>query len=234
MSLHMLHLEVTPRPLYEWARQIGITTRDRGYLIHSAMRATFGKAAPQPFVVMGNGHTPRLKILGYAPHGKSGLVQALTIAEPVLSRVFSESTIDEKHMPTLPVGTEFGFRVECCPITRCSQPNGKPREKDVFLAACDAHPEGGLDRVAVYADWLAAELGRNGAAELMDASMCGFRLVVPVRRSGEKPKSMGKRPLAAISGTLRVRDAEAFGSLLARGIGRHRAFGLGMILLRPV
>ncbi|MFG1478963.1 type I-E CRISPR-associated protein Cas6/Cse3/CasE [Xanthobacter sp. V4C-4] len=34
-------------------------------------------------------------------------------------------------------------------------------------------------------------------------------------------------------GTLSVRDAEAFGVLLARGVGRHRAFGYGMLLLSP-
>jgi CRISPR system Cascade subunit CasE len=30
-----------------------------------------------------------------------------------------------------------------------------------------------------------------------------------------------------------VADPAAFAQLLARGVGRHRAFGLGMLLLRP-
>jgi CRISPR system Cascade subunit CasE len=35
------------------------------------------------------------------------------------------------------------------------------------------------------------------------------------------------------SGLLQVEDAAAFTALLARGIGRHRAFGFGMLLLKP-
>jgi CRISPR system Cascade subunit CasE len=40
------------------------------------------------------------------------------------------------------------------------------------------------------------------------------------------------RRVALVTGTLRVGDAEAFRALLARGLGRHRAFGFGMLLLR--
>ena len=36
-----------------------------------------------------------------------------------------------------------------------------------------------------------------------------------------------------MSGTLRVTDPAAFAAGLARGIGRHRAFGFGMLLLAP-
>ena len=36
-----------------------------------------------------------------------------------------------------------------------------------------------------------------------------------------------------VEGTLTVGDPDAFSRLLARGIGRHRAFGFGMLLLRP-
>jgi len=35
------------------------------------------------------------------------------------------------------------------------------------------------------------------------------------------------------TGVLQVRDSAAFAALLARGIGRHRAFGFGMLLLKP-
>jgi len=35
-----------------------------------------------------------------------------------------------------------------------------------------------------------------------------------------------------IGGTLSVRDPEAFAAALAAGVGRHKAFGFGMLLLR--
>jgi CRISPR system Cascade subunit CasE len=36
-----------------------------------------------------------------------------------------------------------------------------------------------------------------------------------------------------LRGELTVADPDAFSALLARGVGRHRAFGYGMLLLRP-
>ncbi len=40
-------------------------------------------------------------------------------------------------------------------------------------------------------------------------------------------------PEAEFEGTLEVLDGTAFHAVLARGIGRHRAFGYGMLLVRP-
>ncbi|MEQ8964701.1 MAG: type I-E CRISPR-associated protein Cas6/Cse3/CasE [Azospirillaceae bacterium] len=40
-------------------------------------------------------------------------------------------------------------------------------------------------------------------------------------------------PDAVFEGVLRVDDPAAFAALLARGVGRHRAFGFGMLLLAP-
>ena len=40
-------------------------------------------------------------------------------------------------------------------------------------------------------------------------------------------------PDVVMQGRLRVSDPQAFAQLLARGVGRHRAFGFGMLLLRP-
>ena len=40
-------------------------------------------------------------------------------------------------------------------------------------------------------------------------------------------------PDAVMRGNLTVTDSDSFVALLARGIGRHRAYGYGMLLLRP-
>jgi CRISPR system Cascade subunit CasE len=41
-------------------------------------------------------------------------------------------------------------------------------------------------------------------------------------------------PDAVFTGVLQVLDTTAFAALVARGIGRHRAFGYGMVLLKPI
>ena len=236
MALYMVQLEIAPRRLFEWARHTGVTATDRGYLVHNAMRIVFGDSAPQPFAVFGNANNPLLKILGYGSTDKAGLHAALSLAEPVLTEAFPSGRILVKEMPArFSAGAKLAFQVECCPVTRNTQ-EGKVREKDAFLAACDANPEGGVERASVYSAWTGAELARDGAAELVACSMKGFRLFTPVRRAGKGKKAVGKgqRPRAWMDGVLRVANPEGFSALLARGVGRHRAFGLGMLLLRPV
>jgi CRISPR system Cascade subunit CasE len=104
------------------------------------------------------------------------------------------------------------------------------------------------DRAKVYGEWLARELSAVRAdarpsileapAELLGVEMVElFR--EPFRRKGEARLAPGpergraEHPNAVLEGTLRVRDAAAFRALLARGVGRHRAFGFGMLLVRP-
>jgi CRISPR system Cascade subunit CasE len=64
-----------------------------------------------------------------------------------------------------------------------------------------------------------------------------FRLARVSRRTKadeEGPRSLhhAMGPDATFTGLLAVGNPEAFAGLLARGIGRHRAFGFGMLLLR--
>lgn len=236
MSLTLLQIEIVPQPLFEWARQTGIPMTDRGYLAHSAMRAVFGDAAPQPFALFGNADNPKLKVLGYARTGKEALRAGLALAEPILTNAFPAEGLLDKAMPeAFPAGLELRFRVDCCPVTRNQDKDGRMREKDAFLAACDAHPEGGVDRAGVYVAWLAAELARDGAAQMLEGKLKGFALFRPVRRAdaSARARQTGQRPRASLGGRLRVERPEAFMSLLGRGIGRHRAFGLGMLLLSP-
>ncbi len=102
------------------------------------------------------------------------------------------------------------------------------------------------DRERVYRTWLSRELGTPRpdakplaidapAAEVVDAKLVEFRSE-PFRRDRPRtPRSSpAKRPNAVLAGTLRVVDPTAFRALLARGVGRHRAYGFGMLVLRPV
>ena len=40
-------------------------------------------------------------------------------------------------------------------------------------------------------------------------------------------------PDLSVRGELQVQDAAAFDGLLARGLGRHRSFGYGCLLIAP-
>lgn len=104
-----------------------------------------------------------------------------------------------------------------------------------------------VTREAVYTDWLAQRL--DGAATIEHALLRDFRRT-RTRRSTHAGQGAGgggggnagtaaprtrpvEGPDAVMTGTLAVTDADAFADLLARGVGRHAAFGFGMLLLAP-
>lgn len=100
-------------------------------------------------------------------------------------------------------------------------------------------------REEIYRDWLADRL--DGAATLIAARQVAQRDAALWRKGtprggaaaqmygGERPRH-GERRLvgrreAVFEGRVRAEDENLFAALLARGIGRHRAFGFGMLLL---
>lgn len=85
----------------------------------------------------------------------------------------------------------------------------------------------GRSREAVYASWFADRLGN--AADVTDVRLTAFRRSFAARGDGRGAEG----PDAILHGTLTVRDPAAFTDRLRRGVGRHKAYGYGMLLLRP-
>ena len=83
-------------------------------------------------------------------------------------------------------------------------------------------------REAVYRDWLAARLGNAATIDPATTMMQRFERS-RVARLGRAPEG----PDATVLGELEVGDPDAFVQLLANGIGRHKAYGYGMLMLRP-
>lgn len=218
----------------------GLPTRstDLGYLVHGQLAACFGEMAPKPFCVRDRGG--RLEVLGYADADKDALrAQVETFADPV----FAEALLDlaTKKMPaTWSEGQRLGFEIRACPVVRLAHrgPNGEKEgaEVDAFLHACWQVEKGEpVDRAAVYESWLREQLAP--AASLERATLDRFRLPHLHRKTqaspgGREMKAIA-RPDATFHGELTVADAAAFPALLRRGVGRHRAFGFGLVLLRP-
>jgi len=133
-------------------------------------------------------------------------------------------------------GHLLGFEVRVRPIIREGR-TGK--ERDAFLVAVEKSAGAAVDRGAVYVQWLRDQFARQGGAELLEATVGRFRLLNVMRQSQRVDAAEPRRrravsgPDALVSGRLRVADPQAFAQLLARGVGRHRAFGFGLLLLRP-
>lgn len=238
MSLTMLHLAPDLGRLFEWARLRGLPTGgDLGYACHSALRAAFGAQAPQPFML----EMPRqgeARILGYGTAGLDELRRHReTFANPLAAAAFPDAGLAAKAMPAdWRCGLRLNFAVRVCPVVRRDRDGRRDAvcETDAFLAAAGrTRAEQPLEREAVYRDWLCAALERDGAVRLIEASLSAFRRVRVARLDAARKAHSGEKPDASFVGLLEVADPVAFANLLARGVGRHRAFGFGMLLLRP-
>lgn len=236
--MYMINLPLNAAKLirFIWGQGHGRTAdEDFGYAAHAWLAATLGKQSPRPFRMLENRHG--LRLLGYTSIPLADLVeQAHTYADPSALSVCDWSSTAGKAMPAeWSTGRRLGFEVRVCPVSRAE------RERDVFLVAISRAEAAGIEppsRPQVYADWLARQLTANGAVtvETEALRLVGFRRVRGQRndRAGGGVKQRGvERPDALFTGELTVRDADAFAKLLTRGIGRHRAFGFGMLLLRP-
>lgn len=115
--------------------------------------------------------------------------------------------------------------------------------------AAEPGPSAGalLSRAECYLGWLDARLRDAGASIVREpdrASPDGpctarveafrfTRLLARNRSAGQSRSQHTDGPDATITGTLVVDDPSLFATGLARGVGRFRAFGFGMLLLSP-
>ena len=239
-DLCMVRMRFDLAKLFELGRRRRLPLRqaDLGYLIHCELKELFGAEAPGPFSY-DEPHGRMVPVLAYTRRDKDELVQhAATFADPAVHAACDMRGIEEKTMPRAwPSRARFGFEVRACPVVRMSsagEHHRKGAEVDAFLARC-WKTKGTVEREAVYREWLDGELARRGGVALVSFGLKAFQRERLLRRdhAGERRSHPTERPDARFSGELEVTDGPAFEALLARGIGRHRAFGFGMLLLRP-
>jgi CRISPR system Cascade subunit CasE len=261
VTLHLVRLPVNLRALAAFAVANRASDDDGGYALHLALRRRFGEAAPQPFRLLADGPAPP-HLLGYlADPGGLGEAGGLPALDPLLDDVFGEPQV--RAMPgAWREGARFAFEVRVRPVVRYGGRvrearagregafhTGRKRpaqEIDAYLAACErAGPlEDGaptLPREPVYVDWLTRQL--DAAAQATDVELRQFRRARSRRARHASPggngdaaplgRSQVEGPDALMAGTLTIRDPAAFVAVLSRGVGRHVAFGYGMLLLSP-
>jgi CRISPR system Cascade subunit CasE len=239
-TLSLVRLRPDREAFARWAaeRRVAPADADQGYAWHALLKAAFVELAPQPFVdritMQSN------EVLGYVAADPAQVQEGLRrfSSDALACTALGLSRLQVKDMPsTWSCGRELSFEVRTRPVVR-SRTNARSGAIDeIDVAPHRAQREPGIAREQAYLEWLGAQLARDDAAELMVARMHAFsRTRVARRTSGD---SNGRRwatvegPDAWLRGRLRVNDPGSFDALLRRGIGRHRAFGFGCLLIAP-
>lgn len=255
-ELHLIHLPIALKPLHQWAAERGLgwaarrdgqgrtsdAVFDEGRALHHLLAETFGKSILQPFRLFVAPGQRNGSLYAYSRSNKETLVEtARESAMPEAQAVCDLSRLATKPMPAAwKEGRRLAFDTRVRPVRRLLKAGGafaKGAEVDAFLVeALRCFPAGpraeetmlgaGRTREAVYADWLSERL--DGAAHVEQARLARF-FRNRAAREGRAPEG----PDATLHGEFVVRDPDKFAQCLARGIGRHVAYGYGMLLLRP-
>ena len=262
MTLHLIQAPLDMRKFSRWAGNRGLMRRgtfDAGYAFHIFLSAMFGKGVLQPFRLFASERRASAALYGYADVDVTELRHtADAVAPPDCLDVLAPERMRSKRMPShFERARRLGFDLRLRPVRRLrrdladaqlghslskgAEVNAfrKGAEVDAFRVEVirrfpsgwadsdEAAAKAGITRESVYAEWLSERFGDAVAVE-----QC--RLVAINRTRAVRGSSgASEGPDAILQGTLAVANEETFAGMLRNGVGRHRAYGYGMLLLRP-
>ena len=258
VTLQMMRTEVNVREFQRWmgCRRL----QDPDHAMHCLLTECFGDLAPKPFRLIVPRGAATGVLYGYGHADADALRETAAIcADPLQSRILPAHRMDSKTMPSeWRTDKRLGFEVRIRPVVRLhrdldrvppdklrlfrqdgrsGEREFKPRlgmECDVFQWKALLYPKGEMpySREQVYAEWLSNKLECKGGVVLDMGStrLVSFQRTRAVRRLHARHS---EGPDAVMRGVLIITDSGSFAALLSQGIGRHRAYGFGMLLLRP-
>lgn len=238
-DLHLIRFRINHPALMRFAKEHGLLRQEDegfGYVLHAWLAAMFGQLAPKPF----RHFERRGELLAYARAPASALAEhAQMFASPIAHAALLPGSFASKPMPDHWRADQL-VRVEvlACPVSRHDGV-----EKDVFLRALDrlgetapapASAELRELRDSSYLDWFKRQWRETTSFEQLELSgLLRGRLLRRGLKEGIRSARSIERPQVLYDGVVRISDPKGFAEMLARGIGRHRAFGFGMVLLSP-
>ena len=253
MTLHLIQAPLDMRKFSRWTGSRGLMRRgafDAGYAFHILLSAMFGKGVLQPFRLFASERRASATLYGYADVDVTELRHtADAVATPDCLDVLDPERMRSKRMPShFERARRLGFDLRLRPVRRLRRDLAdaqvghslsKGAEVDAFRVEVirrfpsgwansdEAAEKAGITRQSVYAEWLSERFGDAVAVE-----QC--RLIAVNRTRAVRGSSgASEGPDAILQGTLAVSNEETFAGILRNGVGRHRAYGYGMLLLRP-
>lgn len=229
-KIHMIRAHVDIARLDHWidGRQIfQRKPRDLGFAMHMLLTEMFGESAPRPYLIKNRRGATYLALYGYSPSTAEQLTRNIDeFAAP--NQIGVIRAIESKPMPAMfERGRTLGYEIRARPTERRNLV-----EIDTVILQTERALERGETpptQQQAYASWLALRLKDNGA-KMLDAKILRANLTWAVRNAHSKAK-LG--PSAVMSGHLKIADPDKFAQALAHGIGRHKAYGYGMLMIHP-
>ncbi len=249
-AVHLVRVPVDTGRLARWAGERGWSGSngavfDEGRALHHLVTEIWGPRVFPCFRLLVPSRRHAGNLYAYSAMDAEALRPAARAqALPEHLQVLRLEGLESKPMPADWCAEQrLGFDLRTRPIRRLrrdlNSSNGTVRagrEVDAFLVeALRDHPDapdgmetGGRTRQEVYLDWLSERLAPAARLDRSASRLVRFR-----RRRVAREQRDSEGPDATVHGILTVAAPSKFSALLMRGVGRHRAYGYGMLLLRP-
>ncbi len=255
MTTYMIHVPLDMRAFNRWAGQRGLIRRgvfDEGYALHILLTGMFGPGVLRPFRLFASERRRNASLYAYTDADQAALQSmANLVATPDCLDALDPKKIRSKEMHTeFTAGQRLGFDLRVRPVRRLrteihdqksGKTIGKGAEIDAFLVHVFRHfPDGGADeavnarsagqtREKIYTEWLAERFDGVAEIEKEACRVAAFKRSRSLRGDGFSPEG----PDVTFHGVLTVTHPNEFAVRIRNGIGRHKAYGYGMLLLRP-
>jgi CRISPR system Cascade subunit CasE len=215
---NLAQINIDPKRLGNWAGRRGFTNEDT--VSHAFVTALFGRKTFQPFRYRELTETSGV-LNGYTTATAEELGDMIAMAaDPEVTNIISGAP--QTRAIYIPKPDQLiGIEVKVVPSVRSGQ---KRIEKDSFVN--DLNLGVSNDRELSYANWMARRL--EPASEMRFVRLARHATYTTLRKKNKITVTS-----AVMQATVCVKDPDAFGALMVNGIGRHKAYGFGMINLTP-
>ena len=233
-TLQMVRAEVNVRDFQPWMGTRRL--QDPDHAMHCLLTECFGDLAPKPFRLMVTRRAATRSLYGYGYTDATALREAA--ADPLQASILPAAGMDSKPVPSgWQPGRRLGFEVRIRPIVRrTDKVQDRPgKECDAFLHEALQHSQRGdmtRTREQVRAEGLSDRLeGKGGVSlDLPSVKLVSFQRT----RAYRKLWARHTEGLDAVRrGIVTIADPDAYAGTFSQGVGRHRSYGYGMVLLRP-
>ena len=238
MKIFLVELYFNIKDLFLLARKrnLPLFKIDNNYLIHQVLLELFGDNQLKLFSVIEISNK-FIRVLSYSKINHIELQkQAQLYANPFIYNICNWSLIKSKQMPQeWKVNQKLSFEVKIIPIKRLSVPLGnfhKNTEIDVFLYEKIKNRK--ENRESVYIDWATKLINSKYIVDVKSLKIISLSQTQMIRRNHQKDRKSKvlSRTAITFNGVMSVFEPNLFNRILLNGIGRHKSFGFGMILLR--
>ncbi len=255
MTKQLIYIPLNMKNFKRWAGQRGLIQRrvfDEGLALHTLLSSVFGQSTLQPFRLFSSDRRTAATIYAYADLDAAYLkeIAEFTATPDCLAVINTKRILSKQMRLDFTNGQTLGFDVRVRPVRRLMRDlfdsqSGKTLTKgsevDAFrVNALRQFPNGwndekvcairmGQSRSKIYIDWLIERLKDSAEIQLQDCHLVQFRRNRICRRNGINTEG----PDVCIQGSLTIKRSSEFALKVSNGIGRHKAYGYGMMMLRP-